>query len=35
MKLRGVRTNATKFQGCLRRKSPQQLRTMRATKKIA
>lgn len=30
-----VLTSATKFQGCLRRNSPQQLRTIRETKKTA
>lgn len=30
-----VLTRATKFQGCLRRKSPQQLRTIKDTKKTA
>lgn len=30
-----VLTSATKFQGCLRRNSPQQLRTIRDTKKTA
>lgn len=33
--LEQVLTSATKFQGCLRRKSPQQLRTIRDTKKTA